>query len=610
MESASASPELPLLEDLRPGQAEVVRVFDDKSVVVAKLPTGYGKTRTAVAAYARLRARGKVNRLLYIVPRSAQATQAAEDVPAELLKMAGVRTQAHEVALTSGIAVRAHRKGTAEVFVVTIQALSTSQAVAQDVAAMMEQGLWMIVVDEHHHYGVDKQWTRAIERLPRQAMLAMSATPDRPGEDPLFGTPDVSVSYIDACRRDRAVKEMELHSYEYRVDAVMVNGDVRQFTTRELFDEAGSDSPQDIERFIASRKMRWSPKYISPLILYPVERIVDYRTASIRAQMIVQAMSCSHAEMVCEQVRALIPESMRVDWVGTGPRGRSDADNRRIVQQFCPPKDPRTGRRNWTLDVLVNVGIAGEGLDSTDVCEVVFLTSPNINNSTLQTMGRGARVMRQVGSDNMVCVVNVDSASELAPFVGRKVMYVFDGAEDAGSLPDEGDGDDPPSEPDYRELPDEPSVTILDVSLTDIHTDPLYGPALDAAVATVSRLKPEYTEEQVRDLARDEAEAAIRRHIMERDQRFNASAVIGQLREQVDGAASKICGLVLKRAAASGVRVEKSLPGDIRRRINSRKKMMFGSIDAVDEEGLRQQYKWLKSLEVEVLTGKVPGWLQ
>jgi hypothetical protein len=37
---------------------------------------------------------------------------------------------------------------------------------------------------------------------------------------------------------------------------------------------------------------------------------------------------------------------------------------------------------------------------------------------------------------------------------------------------------------------------------------------------------------------------------------------------------------------------------------------MFGSIDAVDEEGLRQQYKWLKSLEVEVLTGKVPGWLQ
>lgn len=609
MEPASAASDMPSIQDLRPGQAEVVKLFDSQNVVVAKLPTGYGKTKTAVASYARMRAQSKVNRLLYIVPRSAQAAQAAEEVPSELLKMSGVRTQAHEVALTSGVALKAHRRGTAEVFVVTIQALSTSRAVGDDIAAMMETSQWMVVVDEHHHYGIDKQWTRAIERLPRQALLAMSATPDRPGEKPLFGEPHINVSYIDACRRDKAVKEMQLHAYEYRIDAVTVNGDVRQFTTRELFDEAGGDSPQDIERFVASRKMRWSPKYISPLILYPVERIVDLRAANIRAQMVVQAMSCSHAEMVCEQVRALIPDSMKVDWVGTGPRGRSDADNRRIVGRFCPPKDPRTGRRPWSLDVLVNVGIAGEGLDSTDVCEVVFLTSPSINNSTLQTMGRGARVMRQPGGDGVVCVVNVDGASEIAPFVGRKVMHVFDGAEDADAIDDDADDKDT-EEREYRELPDDLELGVTDVSLIDIRTDPLFTPAYDAAVSAISRIRTDYSEEQVRELARDEATAAIKKHIMERDERFNASALIGQGKERLDEAVSKVSGLVVKLAAAGGNRIEKSFPGDVRRRINSRKKTLFGAVDRCDEAGLQSQYKWVKSLEREILTDGVPGWLR
>src|SRR5579884_1559783 len=98
--------------------------------------------------------------------------------------------------------------------------------------------------------------------------------------------------------------------------------------------------------------------------------------------------------MVCQQVEALLQDRASVDWVGTGPSGRSAEENAEVLRQFCPPKDKATGLRNWTLDVLVNVGMAGEGLDTTDVTEIVFLTPANITNTNLQTIGRGSRIMR------------------------------------------------------------------------------------------------------------------------------------------------------------------------------------------------------------------------
>ncbi len=614
-------PSLPFCKNLRRGQALVVEMFAKKRTVVAKLPTGYGKTKTAVASYAFLRGKGVVNRLLYVVPRTAQCNQAADEVPAELAAMTGALSKSHVVSSKSnGVAIAAHRRGDCEVFVTTIQALSMSEALREDVRRMMQTGLWMMVIDEHHHYGVEGDWTRQVQGLPFEAMLAMSATPDRKGEKSPFGKPDVTVRYcrgdvdgavVDGALEEGAVKELHLHAYEYRIDAITVNGDVIQFTTEELFDQSGGDSPVDIEKFMASRRARWSPKYISPLILNPVERMVAMRTAGIRTQMIVQALSCSHAEMVCEQVRALVPESMRVDWVGTGPRGRTDADNDRILRQFCPPKDKSTGRRNWTLDILVNVGIAGEGLDCTDVCEVVFLTSPSINNSTLQTIGRGARKMRQAESDSVICVINVDSGCELAPFVGKKVMHLFDGVTNPDDIDDDTVGGDGSDERDYKEAPDELRVEVVDVSLVDIKTDPLYAPAILAAAQKVQETKPEYTDDQVQQIAARAAESAVLEHIRKRDESFNQTAIIAQAKERVDAFVSKLSGLAIKSLVASGFRPEKSLVGDLRRRINGKKKALFGAVDSsADIDRLNEQYKWLKALEREMLTEGVPTWLR
>ena len=590
--------QLPSFEDLRAGQKRVVDLFRTQESVVAQLPTGYGKTLTAACSYLMLRSRGVVNRLLYVVPRSAQARQAAEDVPRNILERGGAATKSWEVGVSPIPAMSAHRKGAAEVFVVTVQSLVSSPRAIDAIAEMMATGRWFVVVDEHHHYGADEDaiWSARINALPFAARLAMSATPDRRDGKSVFGTPEIKVSFLEA-RAELAVKRLTLHSYDYRVDAVNKGGDLFSFTTGELFSDAGGGDPDSVDKFIASRQMKWSPKYISPLVLFPVERLIDLKIGGVRGQMLVQAMSCSHAQMVCEQIRALIPSGMRVDWVGTGPHGRTDEENRMALAEFCPPKGP-DGRRRWTLDILVNVGMAGEGLDSTDVTEVVFLTSPNKNNTTLQIIGRGARVIKN--HPKIPCFVNVDSASELAPMVGNKIMESFDDGIKV-SVSDE-DDDDSGREP--PPTPDDPDVGIKNVTLVEIKKDPMFIDALKKA-----KESPLF-----RDMTPDEREREVfsyfQKYTEQRDIGFNQTSIIAQLREKCNGVLYRISGRILRHEARGGKQIEKSRAGDINKQIFGKAKRLFGALDTNDEQTLRQRFKWLAELDRAVLSGEVPAWLR
>ena len=182
----------------------------------------------------------------------------------------------------------------------------------------------MIVVDEyHHHYGIGKAWGRAVLVLNRAFLLAMSATPTRPDDDIAFGTPHVTVKYREAVD-EGAIKRLVAHAYSYRIETT--NEETLQtqiWTTDELAKEAGGDAPEKIERLRIKRKMRWSPKYVSPLIRTPIERMIKDRMATGHPlQVHITAMCVSHAQIVCEQVAAMYPE-LRVDWVGTGEDGRT-----------------------------------------------------------------------------------------------------------------------------------------------------------------------------------------------------------------------------------------------------------------------------------------------
>ena len=345
-------------EPLREGQREVIERFFVVASVVAQLPTGLGKTRAAAAAYAVLRQQNLVNRVLYIVPRGAQANQAADEFPRDLGAILDLGLTSLIIGDTPIPAIKAHRSGKCEIFITTIQALVANGKALEALREIIATGKWFIVVDEYHHYGdLEKPWTKKLQSLPRQALLAMSATPYRLDQSEPFGKPEITMRYRRA-RELGYVKALELHAYDYRVDAMVNNVDVQTFTTAEIYKLAGSTNPEVIDREMAVRELRWSPRYVSPLLEKPLARLMSY---PFEAQMLVQAISCSHAKMICEQIKSLVAPGIDVDWVGTGPRGRSDAENDEVLKRFCPKKNEQD-IRPWTLDILVNVGMAGEGL--------------------------------------------------------------------------------------------------------------------------------------------------------------------------------------------------------------------------------------------------------
>ena len=83
--------------------------------------------------------------------------------------------------------------------------------------------------------------------------------------------------------------------------------------------------------------------------------------------------------------------------------------------------------------------------------------------------------------------------------------------------------------------------------------------------------------------------------------------------EQWSEAVSNALSVVTRRTAqlmtTPGARMDKSLIGDIKKRINTRKKRVLGAVDR-DVENLRRHYGWVKSLETELMDQGVPSWLQ
>lgn len=608
MEFATSMQDLPFKKKLRSGQARVIAALSHyANQLNIKLPTGYGKTYTACCVYAWLKRHGRATRLLYVVANTAQLNQFCNDAGRDLAD-AGIDGPhvifdiSHKGAR---LCLKAHREGACQVFVVMIQALREKRGF-ELASALMETGQWMLCIDEYHHYGIDKSWGRAALALNRAFLLCMSATPTRPGDDSAFGVPHISVTYREA-EEEKAVKPLRGHAYNYRVD-LEVDGDVFSCETQDLADMAGGDSPEKIDRFLVERKMRWSPKYISPLVAIPIERMLRERVATgHRLQALVGAMSVSHAGMVCKQIQDMFPE-LSVDWVGTGERGKSDEENAKILAEFCPAKDEDGRRAASTLDVLVHVGMAGEGLDCIPVSEIVCVNSASINNRNLQIYGRAARYLLGVGGH-----INFDGSSEFAKkgYTGSKIMDAMD-----FKLPlpeDDGDDNDAGGDGgDYEPLPIEPIVKIFNIELVDINSG-------DAGVQRMAKIlhandpqrfdidtlmanpnDPKWMD--VLGFYRAMRTVEAREH--------NDRSTVEQLNENVNVALVAVTRLTLMKlgARAKGQPFDRSLSGTVKTEINKRKKRLHGEV-CKDKEVLEKHYGWLKQLERDILENGVPSWL-
>lgn len=625
MEHASTASGMSPEEKLRSGQKQVLRHFKENWRTVGQLPTGYGKTLTGAACYKAARLAGQATCLLWLVPRAAQAEQARVSLYEDLTDFLRVRDLASATGEFSVIdaggrpvmARNALRKGTCEVFVATIQSLLVPET-REMLLEMLDVGRWMVVADEYHHFGSAEKsaWAQTMRDLDRRAscVLALSATPHRVDGKNYFGKPDVSVSY-EAAEREGAVKRLCLGAHEYVVDVIKPGPDGKPealtFTTAELMDELGADGDASrIDKIMAKKRMRFSSKYVSPMVTRAVARLEDLRVRGIRAQMLVQAMSCHHAECLCIQIRALLPDHMSVDWVGTGPDGRDDATNRDIVErQFCPPKGA-DGKRPWTLDVLVNVGIASEGLDCVDVTEVVFCTSPTRNPTTLQTIGRAARTMRLASDQEQpVAHISVDTSSELRDYPGKRVQALFDDPK-APPKPRDTDDTDADETPEYRRLPEELYEGRIEVTWQSVLDDPAFLEKAAVVQQTRPDLEVAYGSQEDLMQALAAAEAVMRQAQAEKDAHADAGYRHHEMRQQITSAVRKVASLVLSMTSGQ-MRPSKERQNEVFRKINGKKKGYFGSLDKnTDFDTMRLHYQWVRDLETRILDEqKVPTWL-
>ena len=614
MQSATSMCGVSFRKNPRPGQRLAIQAMAESDKLNVKLPTGYGKTFTACACYAVKQKQG-VNRVLFVFPSIAQLEQFKENGAEDLLD-AGVEGDRKIIDIGhQGIhALKFHRENKAHVYVINVQSLVT--AAAQHVVdGLFSSGNWMIIVDEYHHYGMDKKWGAALTRLNYRALLAMSATPYRPEDDSAFGPPDIDVTYREAVD-EGALKPLRGYSYCYTIEAIGNDtNELIEFTTDDLVREAGSSSPDAIEKFRITRNMRWSPKYISPLIIHPIDRMIEERARTgKRLQAIVGAMCCSHAEMVCTQIKAMY-DDLEVDWVGTGERGRKPEDNRAVLSKFCPPKD-KYGMRHPELDVLVHVGMAGEGLDSIHVTEVIHLNKASINNSNLQENGRAARLLLDRNGVPIVGHINFDSSSEFSSmgYVGHQIMDAMDGNAPVETVDEE-------QEKDQREFADlermpilseEPDIEIVNLRLEKIESgDPIISTTA-LALAEASVISGDLLAEILADKESHpkwsqiiECAQIVRKR--EADS-FNESSRVRQLQEEVKRRTSYIASLAVKMSTDPKARREKSVIGDIKKRINIRKKRDCGAVTECADV-LTEHCRWAARLEKEILMEGLPQWL-
>lgn len=570
-----------------------------------KLPTGYGKTFTALSIYSVLQSLGEVNRLLVIFPTDAQLLQFEQSAGRSMDKCCIVGPkQVCDVRFFGAEAIAKHQKNHCQVFAITVQSLIGSRGM-DNISTLVAKGRWMIVVDEYHHYGIDLPFGQAVSSLSREFLLCMSATPYRPDKDSAFGSPDVKVTYREAVEQ-QAVKPLCGHSYNYKVDAITADNEVISFTTEELIGEAGSDNPKTIEKMIYDRKLRWSPKYISPLITNPLARMIAERIKTgYKLQAIVGAMCVSHAEMVCEQIRSTFPD-LKCEWVGTGEDGKAVEKNRDILKRFAPTDDSEP-----LIDVLVHVGMAGEGLDTVYVSEVIHLNAANVNNTNNQENGRAARYLPGVVGN-----INFDAGSGYAKgrYTGGAIMDAMD------NLPPNPEackkcGKDPCTctqsevDRDFLELPEEPFIRIVNAECTSIDSG---DTEVQYMAKELVRLQVGYTKEDLQDMESElwsHAIKGVRKMRLQDAEVHNERSVILQWEDAVKGATSTATRNVIEAMTQRGIRIEKSLVGDVKKRINSRKKRDLGAADRT-VDSLRKHYQWLSNLANSIKAQGVPAWLQ
>jgi len=345
---AERLPELPMPR-LRDYQRAAVDRFVEATLGLFVLPTGAGKTMTALGAIARLRTPA-----LVLVGSRDLAVQWREQISSVL----GIKADL----IAGGVRQSSTRNAEpARVTVALAQALARWEPAHLD-ALLERQGL--LVVDESHHVPATL-FRSVVDRCPARYRLGLTATPDRedglgPAVQLYLGWPLAKVTHAELAAAGHLMVPT-----------------VRVLETAFSYPFGG--------------KTEWAPMMNALVADGPRNRlIVDAVAAQARAGQ--SCLVLSGRKDHC----TVLAESLQVRGVGAAVLTSDVAKKRRIELL----EEARQGR----LPVLVATSLADEGLDL-PILSRVFLTYPSkAQGRTIQRLGR---ILRPHPAKNDAVVIDV-----------------------------------------------------------------------------------------------------------------------------------------------------------------------------------------------------------
>lgn len=580
---------------LRDGQRDLIKKLNDPSSgprrrkqLIADLPTGYGKTLAICCAYGCLREQGVVNRMLIVVPSAEQFDSYLQEIEQDMAR-AGVKLSGAYRAV-SDLSLRLHKRNEAEVFVVTIQTLSSSGLAT--VNDLMASGRWLLAADEFHRYADANSWGESIKNLCPAFTIAVSATTQRTdgSAKAIEGEADVVVSLADAVD-EGAIRRVVTHVMDYQVDLTMGSESVpERFTLSTLASTiGGSDRLQDISQAEVKREIRYHSKYISESLLNAVSKLEQLNMQDPgQHKMLVFAMGVRHAQTICEQLQAIAPQ-LRADWIGTmatdregRQNGRSEVENEGVLSRF----------KKGELQILVQVRKAAEGFNDVRCSVLVFLNLLSESVLLQQAVGRGLRRNYAITESEDECHVYVSHDHPGVEYL--KALSEQLGGDSEDSVVNERPGAAGNGGPVIYEIPE---FFIIDASFNG---EELYFPLGDRqvtqtqATSAVRSMIPVLSGE-----ADDSLMELIRQALGVHPQIMSTTEKVERAKERVTKAVNTLASNVVRiRADRSGGTFAKSLLGDTCRAIHRRWKSVNGgtSQSAMTVDELERKYSWVQEV--------------
>ncbi|MGA1557590.1 MAG: DEAD/DEAH box helicase [bacterium] len=588
--------EPPAKAKLRKGQRALYECVSTniKNQYLIELPTGYGKSWCACIAYAVLKAQGRVDRCLIIVPNDQQRTQYYTGLQEDLAFLKVPYRGIERCVNGYSWVVKKSFRNESDIFVAGISSINADPSYYAD---LMSKGQWLVIADEAHHYAEGKTWGDAVSGLQYEALLGMSATPlRRDGSLTIFGDADfdVKVSLREAFK-EKAVRPFSAKVIDYTVTYSLLGEDPQTALLSELYEDAEGD----VSAYEVKREVRYFTKYISSIFLMVIDKWIEYELICPgQNQILVFAMSCKHAESIAKTINEVafpgLPEPF-ADWIGVGKASdkRTPQQNDEILQRFQDNK----------LPCLVQVNKAGEGFNNKRCSIGLMLDMVGDTPQKRQHIGRFLRVNPDAPETDAVVFISTDHpCRELLENLQEQIPSESTNNED-------GQGGDIGSGEKQLKLPD---IFIVNTEFHSEKTVYPYGSKENAihkfleespeAAAIVESISPHDGQKLLESLMEQWVKKLIPqpKPLTSEEQRK-------QISEQVRRCTGTLVHHVLKKRY--GKSIPKSAQGDYFKAIHGRWKRQNGGHDSSTQEDLLAKKKWLDELTTAINEGGLPSWL-